>query len=980
MNAKRGLLRGFRSSPAVAAAFTTYAERKDQRTRTVRPAHNAAAAELWGYMMTTPSQQWLRRLRTLLPPFPPKYTGGGVYALVSPCTRKFYIGKTNNFHRRLGEHLSASSRNTTRSTAPVHRLMRGAGASGFVMLPLVYAHADDDTDALERILIRRLQPSLNVVHTSRCQRKRPRRQSRRGLALPPIRLPATFCDGTHLSHDFVHLLRLHNSTAPVHVTCTPGHWHLVNRRALLRDFGHSSVTIFSTSSTSTGTLRHLAPQLHSTRHVFFHTVADSSPHKLLALWKLALLLHPTHTDTQLSELHPRHLIKLHTIRPTPPTGLFAKDRIPPRIYAAATRRLRAHMRQRFGYDLTAINLQLPPSSFVPHRFLRRLILRAMRADDMPLALARHLASTTRIRYRRAAPLQLSARRIREHLVDMHAPPACSCMQLNLPRGPHGHVAFRASDPRNPAPSFAHSAKTRPEVSVATATRRLLAALGTTMRALSIRFAWPAGHAACFIPTHRELQRYQPQPQPGCLMLAALHADTARLKQMQLVPVPLDRNSKAFWLECPAQYADRIRCLFLADPQHYHHDPRTPISTLAAMKNAFAAAGLQHVAPYDTGALPIPYALPKNKAPHSKSRPLVPCHRSPVRKTLQSIGLVWMHIVRVIGRLPDHFNGTSTQELKSTLAAATQRLQHTPGHRRAFAFDVKNMFTELPHDAIAAAADQGLSIYTTICDTTAWDVHLRRRAVVPSTGCSATPPECTRVTLPLLLPALLFELRHTLITVGDQVLKQTRGAAMGGYMSPAMAMLVCIAAERCMHARLGPHVTQHIAGFRYVDDGVVVVCFEEPALYTAVKTAVYAAYPAGMICEETAEGRIIDILEHRIILDTTDIHLLFRPKNFTAHLQHLPPPRVTFFPSVVRTGRVYFRAWVMGMCARLRDNTSATLDGLLHAAGFLAIWLDASHLGYSIAHTRRAILAFHPGILEDDFYAGRDLFLRLLTAV
>ena len=77
------------------------------------------------------------------------------------------------------------------------------------------------------------------------------------------------------------------------------------------------------------------------------------------------------------------------------------------------------------------------------------------------------------------------------------------------------------------------------------------------------------------------------------------------------------------------------------------------------------------------------------------------------------------------------------------------------------------------------------------------------------------------------------------------------------------------------------------------------------------------------------------------------------------------------------GRVFFRAWVMGICARLRDNTSATLGGLLHAIGFLANWLEAAQLGYSTAHTRRAVLSFHPGIFEDDFHRGRDVFLQLL---
>ena len=337
----------------------------------------------------------------------------------------------------------------------------------------------------------------------------------------------------------------------------------------------------------------------------------------------------------------------------------------------------------------------------------------------------------------------------------------------------------------------------------------------------------------------------------------------------------------------------------------------------------------------------------------------------------------MHIVRSLGPLPHHFNGVSTQDLKCTLLAASQRLQDIPDPRRAFAFDVKNMFTELPHDAISAAASDGLQLYTETCKATTWDVHLRSHTVVPCTGKAKVPGGCVRTSLQHLLPALHYELQHTFVVVGTQVLRQTRGAAMGGYLSPAMAMLVCIAAERQMHMRLGPQLTNRFAGFRYVDDGVVIVCTNSPAMYAAVKSAVYGAYPAGMICEETADGRIIDILEHRMLLDGRHIHLMFRPKNLPAHLAHTPPPRVTFFPPTVRVGRVYFCGWIMGMCARLRDNTSTTLDGLLHAVGFLAIWLEASALGFTAAETRRAILAFHPGVMEDDFFTGRDCFLQLL---
>ena len=133
----------------------------------------------------------------------------------------------------------------------------------------------------------------------------------------------------------------------------------------------------------------------------------------------------------------------------------------------------------------------------------------------------------------------------------------------------------------------------------------------------------------------------------------------------------------------------------------------------------------------------------------------------------------------------------------------------------------------------------------------------------------------------------------------------------------------------------------------------------------------------MICEETADGRVIDILENRVMIDVNDIHILFRPKNLPAHLAAEPAPRVSFFPPFIRSGRVFFRAWVMGMCARLRDTTSATMNGLLHASGFHAIWLESRALGYSAPATRRAILSFNPGIFDDNFYKGRDVFLELL---
>lgn len=58
-----------------------------------------------------------------------------------------------------------------------------------------------------------------------------------------------------------------------------------------------------------------------------------------------------------------------------------------------------------------------------------------------------------------------------------------------------------------------------------------------------------------------------------------------------------------------------------------------------------------------------------------------------------------------------------------------------------------------------------------------------------------------------------------------------------------------------------------------------------------------------------------------------------------------------------------------------------VHGVPCAAALLAVWLDALRLGFSAAHTRRAILGFHPGIrAEGQILHGQGLFLRLLATV
>eukprot|EP00892_Ulva_mutabilis_P003747 jgi/Ulvmu1/1744/UM117_0021.1 len=138
---------------------------------------------------------------------------------------------------------------------------------------------------------------LNVSFTRRCNHRRPRPPSPRTRSLPPAQLPATFLTASRHSHDLLHLLYTPATvTTNILVRCTPGPWHLVNHRALLRDYGRSAVVITSSAATVRGQLRHLATHLPTARHILFAVIIDGSPHRTLSLWKLALLLHPDATQ------------------------------------------------------------------------------------------------------------------------------------------------------------------------------------------------------------------------------------------------------------------------------------------------------------------------------------------------------------------------------------------------------------------------------------------------------------------------------------------------------------------------------------------------------------------------------------------------------------------------------------------------------------------------------------------------------------
>ena len=178
----------------------------------------------------------------------------------------------------------------------------------------------------------------------------------------------------------------------------------------------------------------------------------------------------------------------------------------------------------------------------------------------------------------------------------------------------------------------------------------------------------------------------------------------------------------------------------------------------------------------------------------------------------------------------------------------------------------------------------------------WLVNLRRRAVFQSHH-QYDASRCVLVRRTDLLPAINFELDNTYLTVGGVTLRQTVGASMGGYLSPAMAMMTCMIAERNLHATLGAD-RRYIAGIRYMDDGTLALCVphERPHLLNHLRAAALHCYPEGMICKVTGEGTSTRMLEQRIFVNGGKVHACHANKNGHALAGRMKPPFVSFLHS------------------------------------------------------------------------------------
>jgi hypothetical protein len=435
---------------------------------------------------------------------------------------------------------------------------------------------------------------------------------------------------------------------------------------------------------------------------------------------------------------------------------------------------------------------------------------------------------------------------------------------------------------------------------------------------------------------------------------------------------LDKNNKCMFVEPLLSYASRMERTFLLDP-HYKQVSLSEDQILQLSHDAYSSHSWKKLGKLHLGALGYAYVLPKNKDPCNKERPIVPSTSHPLKRIFNIAARVLIFLLSTV-KIP-HFNILATKDLKD-FAKQSQAWCHSAKDLIGVTFDVKNMFTELQHGDTLEALTWFLNIATTQFK---YSSVIATRSGRKDVSFSRNMDTRTFVTVPLhkLFDIAKFELENTFFKVGsDVILHQKIGIAMGGFQSPALAMIVASHAEFKWLSSLGID-QKRIKGARYVDDALVL--FRGSNYHHLLDSLFLDCYPKSLELECTGLGTTLKILECDISLTNGFSTCHSNPNTETMILEH-QQKFLKFIPWSSHHPRKALSNTILGLLHRVWFNTS-----YLHSSKLLphliSYHLELLKIGYPASCFKNAAKRFlrHERIRMDPQFSSWQLLLRIVSS-
>lgn len=906
---------------------------------------------------------WLRQLgkETLCGSFDALHDRPCVYAIVSQLTGKLYVGATCNFQQRVFQHVYCAT-SWRRDTQHVHRFMQHFGAHKFVVIPLVAPVAcEQSRTCIERKLIRMLSPALNVEHAA------PARQvlasglvsssgvgqhGARQRCLMRQRPPSDVVVPKHVKDRYVtyttNAREYHSLDMALHAAAAAGAVSFcvvlsagmvtLNSRDVLRlQYGASDVSVidmFEHRVLASGTLKRclpaVAPPLLHGVLLLVHRLKVSPP--LLA--DLQSFLKAWSRDGSVVRLlyycESWDLIRLYKAAKAWPV---------PGQRRLFRQRIAFVFHQRHGFPLLhkpVLSLPYlgPNTAMVTHagKLLLRHVLQVALAF-MPRGFRQHFIDRARVVVRRGTSVEdmfVNHRRFAAAFDPKH-PFECVCKQYRGFPKIKGHVCCRADDPNWPAsaPSVCVHGKFVPLQPTSITVEHLVQQLVSVVCGFgTLAYDGAICHALWrAIPVITAVLQHHTCGTPGAQAPPERqyeHLHEAQSFLQDLVCLQLDRNLHCLVFQCPRLFWDNMMALYVQDP-HYMRVPISEDLLLTGLRMEWRAHGWNKIASLYSGARAVSaYYIPKNKDV-CKNRPIIPSRHHPLRNVYNVTSRALSFVLASADF--EHFNMPATTGMKKWLEgvnAQWQSMDPVPETVAVYGHDVKQMYTDMPHDRVVAALHWLVERVRQQQSGVVLSVKRRGRGGV-RWGRNANSRMYATVTLQQLVDVARYELEHAIFRVGSVFLWQQVGLAMGGFNSPPLAVITCAVDEYNWLRSLGADA-RLVCGMRYVDDSTLAIFASASVAESIVQSYRTSCYSGGLILESTGDCSAgeLEILECMVSAGADGLSMRHRNRNEQSihqQAEQLAFMKVVPFDSAVPVSALRNNA--IGLLHRVEMNTSGS---------------------------------------------------------
>ncbi|GBG64287.1 hypothetical protein CBR_g41206 [Chara braunii] len=276
----------------------------------------------------------------------------------------------------------------------------------------------------------------------------------------------------------------------------------------------------------------------------------------------------------------------------------------------------------------------------------------------------------------------------------------------------------------------------------------------------------------------------------------------------LVLSPIDRNQGDTSVICPILYR-----------HGFAGTVDTEEEILKRSKEDFLKSGLMSIGKWrPDGRLGTAYTIPKHKD-LTRWRSIAPAAADPAALAQRRVARALHQLLK---RLPANntFYLDSISELAEKLEGTTQRLR-SAGCDSAVGrcYDIKEMFSRIPHGAVLQAVHQLLRIYE---DQGCKQIRVSTRGKLCIISENKRKMDgYVSLTLKQIMEGVKFDLRNSVVRSGTKLIRQVFGIPMGKSTSPILASITCAMAELKFVSEL--RADRKLVGrWRIMDDITIVV--------------------------------------------------------------------------------------------------------------------------------------------------------------